>query len=183
MNMLSRRFIGLGVLVVVVLAATACTSRYRLDMFTVVGNERARIKVEKTEYYLGVVLGDPKSQDKVVRGNGNCLVLVTGGRGQSIVDKAEDIITFDRYERFRVFLQLAAAPQADTILLSGNSFVQQLGRYEFSDDERMYFPTNGTLVIDSIARDRLFGTLNGTYKNAKNNPLIFEGQFKAKIAE
>jgi len=183
MNMLSRHFIGLGALIVVVLAATACTSRYRLEMFTVIGDERSKIDIEKTEYYIGVVLGDPKSQDKVVRGDGSCLVLVTGGRGQSVVDKYQDIITFDRYERFRVFLQLAAVPMAGTITLSGNSFVQHLGRYELSDEARMYFPAGGTLVIDSIAKNRLFGTLNGGYTNANNERLVFEGQFKAKIAE
>jgi hypothetical protein len=151
-------------------------------MFTVVGNERSKIDIEKTEFYIGVVLGDPKSQDKVVVGDGSCLVLVTGGRGQGVEDKPQDIITFDRYERFRVFLQLATVPHTDTITLKGNSFVQQLGRYELGDESRMYFPTGGTLVVDSIAKNRLFGTLNGTYTNAKNDPLVLDGQFKAKIA-
>ena len=165
------------------LAAAACTSRYRLEMFTVSEGHRSKIKVEKTEYVKGAVLGDPASRDKMVRGDGNCLVLVTGARGTAVDSHPEDIISFDRYERFQVFLQLPATLGPVSIPLKSHSFVNQLGRYEIGDESRMYFPLDGNLVTDSLAHNRLFGTVDGNYENSQHDTLSFQGKFKAKVAE
>jgi|WetSurMetagenome_2_1015567.scaffolds.fasta_scaffold160899_2 hypothetical protein len=172
--------VGLALLL---LSATACTSRYRLEMFMVSGEQRSKIKIEKTEYFMGVVLGDPESKDKVIRGDGNCLVLVSGNRGQGIETKREDLITFDRYERLRIFLQLPAKPQAGTISLINNSFMDRLGRYELEHNDRVYFPTDGHIVIDSVSDGRLYGSLDGRYENGNHDSLTFQGRFRAKVAK
>ncbi len=172
----------LTIVAIILTVASACTSRYRLEMFTINEGHRSKIKIEKTEYFMGVVLGDPSSTDKMVRGDANCLVLITGARGANMGSRPEDIVSFDRYERFRLFLQLPLTPGPDSITLKSNSFVQQLGRYEVGNEGRMYFPIDGRLVIDSIVKNKLFGTVDGNYENALHDTLSFQGQFKAKVA-
>ncbi|MCX6834610.1 MAG: hypothetical protein NTW07_05665, partial [candidate division Zixibacteria bacterium] len=98
-----------------------CASRYRVELFLMQNDQRTEVKVEKSEYLIGTVLGDPSSGDKVSPGDGNCLVIITGSRGQTLDTKAEDLVSFDRYDRFRIFLQLPSVITPDTLPLEGNS--------------------------------------------------------------
>jgi len=160
-----------------------CASRYRVELFLLQHDQRTKVKVEKSEYLIGTVLSDPRSQDKVVPGDGNCLVIVTGSRGRTLDTKAEDLVSFDRYDRYCVFLQLPSVPTPDTIPLAGNSLVQQLGRYEVEEEVKMYFPIEGTMVVDSLSGKRLFGGIDGRFENRLKETIAFQGQFKVKIAE
>lgn len=180
---LSRRINPVICAGILILTFLSCTSRYRLDLFLVRGEDRTRVKVEKTEYLLGAVLGDPFSEDKVARGDGNCLVIVTGSRGKNLEARPEDVVTFDRFDRYRIFFQLPATVRPDTLPLKDNSFVQLMGRYELSTEDKMYFPLEGRLVIDSAAGNRLFGTLSGSFENRLKESVSFQGKFKAKVAK
>jgi len=168
---------------VLFLVIGSCTSRYRLELFLVEGQERTKVKVEKSEYFLSAVLGDPLSEDKVAAGEGNCLVIVTGSRGKNLASGPEDVVSFDRYDRYRVFFELPMEIRPGTIPLNGHSFVQQMGRYERGAEDKMYFPVDGHLIIDSVSGGRLFAALNGRYENQLKESVSFEGQFKAKVAE
>jgi len=177
------RLRAIGVLVFFSLLVPGCASRYRIELFLMQNDQRTEVKVEKSEYLIGTVLDDPSSQDKVVPGDGNCLVIITGSRGRTLEAKAEDMISFDRYDRFRIFLQLPSVLAPDTLSLEGNSFVQQLGRYEVEPENKMYFPVEGRMTVDSLSGKRLFGGIDGRFENHLKETVAFQGQFKAKVAD
>ncbi len=181
MNRLSFARIILATTLIAVLA-TACTSRLRLDLFVLEGEDRIKVKVEKTEYMIGTVLGDPMSRDKVEPGDGNILVLITGSRGQTLDKKALEMVSWDRYTRYRVFVQLASTVEAGRIALKDRALVQLMGRYELDSEAKLYHPAQGDLIIDSIAGNKLYGTIDGQFKNNGDETVAFEGQFKAKIS-
>jgi hypothetical protein len=178
----TRNLAVIAALAALVLLA-ACTSRYRLDLFEIRGDETRKIKVEKTEYVIDGVLNTPYERDKIVPGQGNCIVLYTGARGESGEVGFGNLMGYDAYLQYRVFLQLPSRPEVTTYNLSNNAFVQLLGRYEASPEENMYLGADGTLAIDSIPKHRLFGTIDGTFKNAAGDQVKFRGQFKVKISE
>ena len=182
MNKLSATRLGLTVLLLTIMVA-ACTSRYRLDLFLVTGEARTKVKVEKTEFMAGAVLGDPMSREKVEPGDGNTLVLVTGSRGRTLRGEARDLINYDRYTRYRLFVQLAATVEPGSTPLEDNSLIQLMGRYELDAEDKLYYPTGGQLVIDSLAKDRLFGTIDGRFENRHGEAVAFVGKFKAKISD
>jgi len=182
MNKLSFSRIVLATLILTILAA-ACTSRYRLDLFLMEGDVRTKIKVEKTEFMVGAVLGDPMSLDKVEPGDGNCLVLITGSRGRTLDAEARDLVSYDRYVRYRLFIQLAATVEAGSTALKDNSLLQMLGRYEIAPEDKLYYPTSGEIVVDSLAGNKLFGTIDGRFENRHGVAVAFEGRFKAKISD
>jgi len=119
-----------ALLAMLLLLLAGCTSRYRLNLYLIQGETRSKIKVEKTEFITRAVLGDPMARDKLIPGDGNCLILITGSRGRSLDTEVQDLISYDRYTRYRVFLQLPPTVKAGSISLPDNSFVQMLGRYE-----------------------------------------------------
>jgi hypothetical protein len=159
-----------------------CTSRYRLDFFLVQNEAREKVRIEKTEYARGAVLADPMTRDKIVQGDGDCLMLVTGSRGETIDKDAEDLVSFDRYVRFRLFIELPRDIASGRVDLIDHSFVQLMGRYEVPAEDKMYFPREGALVVDSLADKRLYGTFNGRFENRRGEVVGFEGQFKAKVS-
>jgi hypothetical protein len=170
-------------IIVLACLAVGCSSRYRLDFFLVQDEVKEKIKIEMTEYALGAVLADPMSREKVEPGDGNCLILVTGSRGRTIDKEAEDLVSFDRYVRYRVFVQLPEGIESGRVTLTDNSFVQLLGRYERPAEDKMYLPRDGELVVDSLAGKRLYGSLNGSFENRLGELVGFEGRFKAKISD
>jgi len=179
----SRNLHNISLFVVVCSLLLGCASRYRIELFLLQHDQRTKVKVEKSEYLIGTILGDAASSEKVIAGDGNCLAIVTGSRGRTIDSKAEDLVSFDRYDRYRIFLQLPPLPVADTIPLTGNSFLQQLGRYEVEVENKMYFPVEGVFVVDSLAGKNLFGGIDGRFENRLKDTVAFQGQFKVKIAD
>jgi hypothetical protein len=123
------------------------------------------------------------SPEKVQPGDGNTLILITGSRGSAIGTKAEDLVTFDRYIRYRLFVQLPLVVKPIRVELEGHSFVQLLGHYDRPAEDKMYLPRRGTLQVDSLADERLFGTLTGDFENRLGETVGFEGQFKARIED
>ncbi len=114
---------ALALAALVVLAA--CTARYRLDLFEIRNDKSRKIKVEKTEYVIDGALNAPYEPDKVVPGQGNCIVLYTGTRGEKNEVEFGSVVGYDSYLRYRIFLQLPSQPETTTYTLPGNAFVQR----------------------------------------------------------
>ena len=182
MNKMSFSQAGMALLMLM-LTLAACTSRYRLDLFLTEGDTQSKVKVEKTEFMAGAVLGDPMSRDKVKLGDGNVIVLITGSRGRTVNTEAHDLMSYDRYARYRLFVQLAATIEAGPIVLKDNSLLQMMGRYELDAEDKLYYPIGGELVVDSLSGNKLFGTIDGRFENHKGDPISLEGRFKAKISD
>jgi len=165
------------------LLRVACTSRYRMEMFMDTGDERKKVKVEEKEYFPNTVLNDPYAEIKLLEGDGNCLIITIGTRGDQVeTDRIKNLVfEYDEYLKKRIYLQLPDELRLMSINLTGKSFIQLLGRYDQSAESKIYVPQTGALVIDSLAGNKLYGTLNGQYANNKGETVAFDGKFKIKI--
>lgn len=163
--------------------AVGCTSRYRIDLYLIADEARTKVKVEKTEFAIDAVLGDPFAQIKKVPGDGNVVTLITGSRGETLSTEAQDLVSWDRYVRYQIFMELPSEIEPGPISLKDKSFVRQLGRYEQAAEDKMFFADDdGTLIIDSLSGKKLFGTLESRFVNQQGKVITFSGQFKVKIA-
>jgi hypothetical protein len=164
--------------------AVGCTSRYRLDLYLIADEARTKVKVEKTEFAIDAVLGDPFAQIRKVPGDGNVVTLITGSRGETLSTEAQDLVSWDRYVRFQIFMELPSEIEPGPISLKDKSFVRQLGRYEQAAEDKMFFADDdGTLIVDSLADKKLYGTLESRFVNQQGKAITFSGQFKVKIAD
>ncbi|HWR83404.1 MAG TPA: hypothetical protein VN285_08880 [Candidatus Deferrimicrobium sp.] len=176
---LSRRL--LIILGVIVLAG--CASRYRLNLTLTAEGTSRKVKVENVEYLVGTKLDNPYSRDKTAAGAANVIIITTGARWPESEGPTDVILRFDEYLRNRLFIQLPVQPEPDTLSLAGNSFVQLLGRYDLSPAAKMFLPTSGTFIIDSVDSRNLFGTIDGSYKSEPGMVYGFSGRIKVKVAE
>lgn len=161
----------------------ACASRYRMELYQTADEVRRKAKVEQTQYFRDARLLDPQNDNKIEPGAGNVLLLTTGTRGETREAAPYAVLGYDEYLRLEVYFQLPQAVVVDSIPLQDHSFVWVLGRYDRPRESRLFMPESGYLVVDSIAGKRLFGTLDGTYRNGEGVPLQFDGKFKVKISE
>jgi len=161
---------------------TACASRYRRDLYLVEGQEQSKVKVEKTEYVMDGILGSPHARDKVVAGPGNCVILTTGSRGEVTHGSVAALVDYDKYLRYKIFLQLPSRLQLGSLPLENNSFVQLLGYYELPAEEKIYLARDGAFSVDSLTDKHLFGSIDGTYRNKLDKAVVFRGEFKVKIS-
>jgi hypothetical protein len=170
---------------VILLAAiiAGCTSRYRLDLFQVYGNERKKVKIEQTQFVPGTVLSKLEGEIKVVPGEGNVAVITTGTRGAQTKREIEYVLSFDEYQRCRLYFQLTWPLRADTVDLISNSYVQLLGHYHWQPEATLFAPVSGQLVVDSVTSKNLYATLNGLFRNSADLTCGFDGSFKVKISD
>lgn len=178
MKTLTRTFIAL---LLVTITLTACSSRYRRDLYLVEGQAQSRVKVEKTEYFIDGVLGAPMDRDKVVAGPGNCVVLTTGSRGEVSGEEKSSLVDYNQYLRYKIFLQLPSRLQLTRLPLENNSFVQLLGYYELPAEQKIYLARSGEFSVDSLTDKHMFGSIEGTFENNRNEPVSFKGEFQVKI--
>ncbi len=160
-----------------------CASRYRLDLYLTGENVRTKVKVEQTQHIPGTVLGDPYRDPRILSGDGSTALVTMGFRGESFSGFTHFGIGFDQYVRHRLYLQLPAVPESDTIALLENSFMQMLGQYDITEQDKIFLPVEGLFVIDSVTSDRLFGTISGTFENPQKVPVSLDGRFKMKLGE
>lgn len=177
-----RLYIAPIVISLVMAIPYGCTSRYRLDIYLTSEQPRKKVSLDQTEYAARTILRGPEAENKLADGPGNCVVLALGTRGARQNTPQGNVLGYDEYLKYQIYLQLPALLRRDTILLAGNSFVTLLGKYELPSTATVYRPSSGELIIDSVLATRFFGTLRGEFTNALGGSLKFDGRFKVKTA-
>lgn len=181
---LARYALAGTVLVLVVIGVTlvslSCSSRYRLDLFMQMEDQRQRAKVETTQYVIDAKLGNVLAETKIEPGGGNVVIVTTGNRWPDQGGAGLSIIGYDEYLRTQLYLELPIQPRPDSFSLPGKSFVTILGRYDWPVEDKAFLPQEGFYLIDSIASGRLFMTVRGAFHNRNGAELAYDGRFKVK---
>ena len=159
----------------------SCTSRYRLDLYMTTDSERTKVKVEQARYIPGVVLVNPLLGEPMQSGNGSVVILNLGFRGSKLTGFVEFGFGLDEYVKHHLYVQLPDLPGTATVQLKKHSFMQLQEHYELSPEAKVFRPTSGICVIDSVTSSTLFGTLDGTFENHDGATVAIEGRFRVKL--
>jgi hypothetical protein len=163
--------------------ACGVTSRYRLDLFVASEGVQKKVEVEQTEYVHSAILGDPYLDYKYNPGDGNVAVITVGTRWGALETERFRLLGFDEYWRCRLYLELPEPVRSGELPLEGKSFLQVMGRYDVSPEEKIFLPSAGSWIIDSVNSSSVFFSINGKYLNQDSQPLEFTGQFKVKRSD
>jgi len=176
---MNLRFCVAGVILIA--AAAGCVSRYRVALFMDADNRRRQVKVEQTQLVIDSRLGDPFGEQKILSGSNKCLVLMTSARGKRSDSAWTQVFAYDEVLKVRLFIELPSSFHPARMALKQRSFAQMLGRYMVPPEQKVFLPDTGNLVIDSLTKDHLYGTIGARFVNTKGEPLVFDGQFRARI--
>jgi len=150
-------------------------------MYLTTNAERTRVKVEQSRYIPGVVLVDPMVDKPVQSGNGSVVILNLGFRGSQLNGSTKFGFGLDEYIKHRLYLQLPDLPDTATVQLRGHSFLKLQEHYELSPESKVFQPTSGTCLIDSVTSSTMFGTLDGVFENPDGVSVAIEGRFRVKM--
>ncbi|MBN1211460.1 MAG: hypothetical protein JXA92_02690 [candidate division Zixibacteria bacterium] len=147
------------------------------------GEERKKVRVEQTEFLENTTLNQPFADIKVLKGTGHCLIVTISTRGEKLpTDRFRTLMfEYDEYLTQKIYIQLPTALEAQKISLSGNSFIHLLGRYDQPPETKIFVPQSGSLVIDSLVKNTLYGTIDGRYENSEKLAVAVDGKFKVKM--
>lgn len=175
----------IATLVVLVVVAGACSSRYSLNLAVATEGLQKNFKIEQTQFVTEGVLADPYSETKLVPGDGSVAVLTIGSRWDKMPPSGTSvkIVRFDEYLRMRLYLGFPSVLEPQRFEADGRSFVQLLGRYDWSPEDRIFVPNGGSFTIDSVNSKLMFVTVDGRYRNQAGDSLSVLGQFKLKISQ
>lgn len=164
--------------IVLMLVASSCASRYRLDLYLTVEEDRRHIQVESTQYVWGAKLGNPYADNKLDEGTGHVAIATIGTRQSQGEKSLWGGFASDEYLRCQLYMEVPPDFGPDTAVLAGNSIVHLLGRYELPIEERIFLPKEGFYILDSIADDAVFFSVDGTFANKSGELLRFDGKVK-----
>jgi hypothetical protein len=182
---MKHRLYLLTALVTAILTLISCASRYAMDLYLISGEKSQKVKVEQTQFAAMTVLASPYAEEKIVQGMGNTLMIGTGSRGARGPKISQyDVLRFDEYLRYRIYIQLPKTLERGSVSLPGNSFAQVLERYDKPQEENIFLAESGNFVLDSVVSRYLFATLQqGVFTNSKGSKVTFDGRCKVRVAD
>jgi hypothetical protein len=166
------------IVIALLILASGCASRYRLDLYLTVEEDRRHIQVESTQYVWGAALGNPYADNKLDEGSGHVAIVTIGTRRSQGVKSLWRGFAFDEYLRCQLYVEVPPDAGPDTTVLAGKSLVHLLGRYELPIEERVFLPKEGYYILDSITDEALFFSVDGTFANKSGELLRFDGKVK-----
>ncbi len=170
-----------GLILTSLLLITSCTSRYRLDMYMTIEDNRRHVAVESTQLVSDALIGNPYADNKITVGSGFVAVVTFGTRLAGEKRSAWRGFSTDEYFLSSLYVEIPYGAAPDTASLIDKSLVHVLGRYEEPIENRVFLPARGFYVVDSLTDDGAFLTVKGTFVNNKNDSLSFDGRVRCVV--
>jgi hypothetical protein len=166
------------VIIALQILVSGCASRYHLDLYLTVEEDRRQIQVESTQYVWDAVLGNPYADNKLDEGIGHVAIVTTSTRMVGDKKSLWRGFSSDEYLRCQLYMEVPYVAGSDRTVLTGKTLVHLLGRYELPIKERVFLPKEGFYSLDSITDEELYFTVDGTFTNKSGERLKFDGEFK-----
>ena len=162
---------------------TACSSRYRLDLYLTADQERKKAEIEGTELVKDAVFEKTENGLELRPDEGHVAIIVAGRRGKKIETGLQYALAFDQNLRVKLYLQLPPKLEPASFDLRGHSAAQLLEHFDQSPAQKLYSPSDGIFRIDSLKKSMLYLTVDGEFKNSEQKSIGLDGQFKMRIRD
>ena len=179
---LNLRLLAPSIFIFVVFLS-ACSSRYRLDLYLTADQARGRAEVETTELVKGAALRKTGTDLKLIPGDGEVAIVTTGRRGKMQQKGAQYALSFDEHLRVKMYLELPCDLQKAQYPMVDNSCAQLLGNFEMPAKKKIFGPVEGQFSIDSLKGSMLYLTVDGRFENEDQQVIELDGQFKMRIRD
>ena len=175
----TSRFVLLGL---IFLATGACSSRYSLALYEIVGDERNRVKIEDALYVKGLNLADPTHANFIIPGDNHLAALAFHLSGTiKPATSSRELVSFRERLTYRMYIPLPADLTNGPITLEGsNAFVKDLHSFDSPDSVRIFKYSAGNVILDSLNSSKIYLSIDATFTNALNMDLKYTGSVKLK---
>jgi len=172
---MTRLFVLCFVLIIVSLS---CASRYRMDLFLTLEQERYNLNIEQSRLLPNTILVFDQSNNRITNGIGNTSIVTVGTKVKDTIQANYPLFQMDEYLRCDLYIQFPDIIKPATSDLQENALLEILEKYEVPAEEKLFMPVSGTCTVDSITPQHIFCSVTGEFANNKGRTLTIDGAFK-----
>jgi len=161
------------------LSIIACRHRLKPKMYQINEGREVLMTTNESYYYKNLHL----LLDSATMIPGENIVLVAShtldDTGRTYI--TGNVISFDEKNTYRLYVELPAQLQRDSLDIAGKSVCRLAGKYDLANEMRTYICRKGFALIDSVRTKWFYAALSGFYVNAVNDTLQFRGDLKVRL--
>lgn len=106
-------------------------------------------------------------------------VLSIEGTSSTLGPGEAGVATMDYHRTIRLYLALPATPAAGRYAIDAQSICELIGGGRSAEESGLFRGEAGALVIDSLKKNRMYGTLDAGFVNAAGRRVTVTGPIKA----
>jgi hypothetical protein len=135
-------------------------------------------------FTVGEAYHEPMRATRVAEGRysivaGEGTVLTIEGTGSTLGAGEAGVATIDYHRTVRLYLTLPLKPAIGRYEINSQSICELIGGGDAAEGSGLFQGDSGTMVIDSLKKNRMYGTLDAGFVNAAGRHLTVTGPIKA----
>jgi hypothetical protein len=169
-------FVVLAAVLVAILSG-GCKNTYFHLTEEINDNATNRFTVKDAYYRMGKSIAITGGRFEITPGDSIVLFLEGHGKVTGVGESGVAGLDFGQTARFYIRLPLQLDLQKyDTKF---KAICEITGSYGYGSGENLFVCQSGKVVVDSLKKDKVYGSFSGSYLNTSNKSLLVEGDFKA----
>ncbi len=173
-------FIIVALLLVIVFAGS-CKRTYFQMSEEVTGSEASKFRFRDAYYRMGKSIALTAGRFELTPADS--MVLFIEGRGKTFSAGEEGVAALDVAETARFYIVLPPRLSLKEYDTRNKAICEITGSLNYGVGENLFICQSGSVVIDSLRKDDIFGSFKGNYLNTSNKSFQVEGPFKATLKQ
>lgn len=174
-----KRYIALVLLSGLLLCCLAsCKSTHFTIAEEIHDNTAIRYTTKTTWYTMGKSIALTRGKYQLVPSDSVVLFVEGESTGEAVTGSSIAELKLAKTARF--YFTLPPRIQPGKYKTGLKSIGEVMGSVNYAAGENLFTCQTGTVVVDSLRGEEMFGTISGTYRNTKNQSLKLDGAFRAK---
>lgn len=140
-------------------------------------NATHRFTVKDAYYRMGKSIALTAGRFEITPGDSMVLYLEGQGRVTGVGEAGVAGLDFGQTARF--YIRLPLQPERQKYDTEHKAICEITGSYGYGPGENLFVCQSGNVVVDSLRKDKIYGSFRGSYLNTSNKSMLVEGSFRA----
>ena len=143
------------------------------------GGASNRFVLKKAHYQMGKSVAITGGRFQLVPSDS--IVLYIEGQGTVTGVGEAGVATLDFAETTRFYIVLPTRLSVKKYDVGNRAICEITGSLGYNPGENLFVCQSGQVVVDSLKKEKIFGTFAGKYINTRNQSMTVDGRFKAGL--
>lgn len=164
-----------------VILCGSCKKTYFRMTEEVHQNATSKFAIKEAHYRLGKSIALTAGRFELTPGDS--MVLYIEGQGKVAGIGEQGVISLDFAQTARFYIVLPVRLSLQKYNIGQKAICEITGGFAYGPGENLFICQSGSVVVDSLKKDDVYGQFRGTYLNTSNKSFTVEGPFKAKLKQ
>jgi hypothetical protein len=167
--------------ILLIITVGSCKKTYFYMTEEIHENQTNKFTVKDSYYRMGKSIALTGGRYEITPGDSIVLFIVGQGKVSGV--GSEGVMGLDFAETARFFISLPVRLSVQEYDTQHGAICEITGSLNYGQGESIFTCQSGSVVIDSLKKDNVYGHFDGTYLNTSNKSFTVEGPFKAGLKQ